>query len=63
MTSRLNTDIEWPEVRTTVCLLRMTEKYGLLLTQDKLSDPYKRIGVVHFVDGVEFLTISEVRIV
>lgn len=56
-------DIEWPGVGRSVSLLRITEVYGLVLTQDKLGDPYKRIGVVHFVDGAEFLTISEVRIV
>jgi hypothetical protein len=56
-------DIEWPNVRTTVFLLRITEAYGLVLTQDKFDGPYQRIGVVHFVEGLEFLTISEVRIV
>jgi hypothetical protein len=56
-------DIEWPEVRTNVSLLRITDTYGLVLTQEKLDGPYQRIGVVHFVEGVEFLAISEFMIV
>jgi hypothetical protein len=55
-------DIEWPKIRTTVSLLRITQAYGLVLTQEKLDGPYQRIGVVHFVEKVEFLAVSEFRI-
>jgi hypothetical protein len=55
-------DIEWPRGRTTVSLLRITQAYGLVLTQEKLDGPYQRIGVVHFVEKVKFLAVSEFRI-